>query len=279
MESSSSALVLYHLSKKFKACEAGRFQLLSCEIRYISMSLSQKIEAQRAVLNYERSQGGSGRPKEQNEGDLTCSAVICLSADTGSVERLWCHLPSESSQAGARPSAPLQELFQRQPSTVLAWQSREMQDKVPSQRLLLQQVPSARRRVPELPPSQARAGLFILQTASFLSKPARGTRGNGRVYYKLSKGTDYCWRRSRVIKDWSGGGEEEGTGHNLCLCVRGCRLVASARHSPNPQDLCLVLVGFCAVHTVLCQSPLTFYCINHPLYAAPRLGERLQVLF
>lgn len=117
MESSFSALVLYHLSKKFKACEAGRFQLLSCEIRYISMSLSQKIEAQRAVLNYERSQGGSGRPKEQNEGDLTCSAVICLSADTGSVERLWCHLPSESSQAGARPSAPLQELFQRQPSS------------------------------------------------------------------------------------------------------------------------------------------------------------------
>lgn len=212
VESSSSAFILYHLSNKFKAWKAGRFQLLSCEIRYISMSLSQNIEAQGAVVNYERSQGGSGRPKEQSEGDLTCGAVIWLSADTGSVERLWCHLPSESSQAGTRPSAPLQELFQRQPSRSLAWQSEEMQDKVPSQRLLLQQVPSARRRVPELPPRQARAGLFILQTASFLSMPARGTRGSGRVYYKLSEGTDYCWRRSRVIKDWSGG--REGGGGN-----------------------------------------------------------------
>lgn len=158
------------------------------------------------------------------------------------------------------------------PAAALAWQSREMQDELPSQRPLLQQfpVPGA---VPELPPRQARAGLFIVQTAS-----PRDT-GNGRVYYKRSGGTDYCWRRSRVIKDWSGEGEEEGTGHNLCLCVRGCRLLVSARHSPNPQDLCLVLVGFCAVHPVLCQSPLTFYCINHPLYAAPRLGERLQVLF
>lgn len=49
VESSSSALVLYHLSKKFKARKAGRFQLLSCEIRYVSMSLPQKTEAQGAV--------------------------------------------------------------------------------------------------------------------------------------------------------------------------------------------------------------------------------------
>ena len=112
-----------------------------------------------------------------------------------------------------------------------------MQDKVSSRRLLLQQVTTAHCGVVELPPCSAPAGLFILQTASFLSKTALGTQGNGRVYYKLSKGTDYCWRRSRVIKDCSRG-EEEGTGHNLCLCVRGCVLVASTRHSPNPQDLC-----------------------------------------
>lgn len=117
VESSSSALVLYHLSKKFKACKAGRFQLLSCEIRHVSMSLPQKPEAQGAVVRSERSPGGSGSPKEHSEGDLTCSAVICLSADSGSVERLWCHLPCEPSQTGARPSAPSQELFQRQPSS------------------------------------------------------------------------------------------------------------------------------------------------------------------
>lgn len=163
------------------------------------------------------------------------------------------------------------------PAAAVAWQSRAMQDRLPSQGLLLQRVPSAGHRVPELPPGQ---GWAIHSANSLLPLHAspRDT-GNGRVYYKLSEGADYCWRRSRVIKDWSGGEEEEGTGHNLCLCVRGCRLLASARHSPSPQDLCLLLVGFCAVHPVLCQSPLTFYCINHPLYAAPRLGERLQVLF
>lgn len=112
-----------------------------------------------------------------------------------------------------------------------------MSDKVSSRRLLLQQVTTAQCGVVELPPCQAAAGLFILQTASFLSKTALGTQGNGRVYYKLSKGTDYCWRRSRVIKDCSGGRRRREK-DIICLYVRGCALVASTRHSPNPQDLC-----------------------------------------
>lgn len=61
--SSSSVLVPCHLSEKFKACKAGKFQLYSCEIRHISLSISQKIEAQRRVMNYVRSWGDSGRPR------------------------------------------------------------------------------------------------------------------------------------------------------------------------------------------------------------------------
>lgn len=106
--------------------------------------------------------------------------------------------------------------------------------------------------VTHLPPWWAVAALFILQTASFLSKTALGTQGNGRVYYKPSKAADYCWRRSRVIKDWRGGEGEEGTGHNLCWCVRGWVLVASRRHSPNPQDLCWLWCDFlqCVLYCV-----------------------------
>lgn len=48
---------------------------------------------------------------------------------------------------------------------------------------------------------------------------------------------------------------------------------------PKPSRPLLALVRFSAVRTVLCQSPLTFYCINHSCYAATRIGERLQVLF
>lgn len=171
MEPSSSALVLYHLSKKFKACKAGRFQLLSCEIRYISMSLSHKIEAQGAVVNYGRSQGGSGRPREQSEGDLTCSAVIWLSADTGSVETLVSFTvrvqpswgSSFSSFAGAFPTPA-----QQQP-----WLGRAGKCRTRSQP---KAAAAASSECPVQSPGaasqSARAGLFILQTApSSLSQP------------------------------------------------------------------------------------------------------------
>lgn len=131
-----------------------------------------------------------------------------------------------------------------------------MRDKVPSRRLLLQQVAAAQRRVPELPPCSAVAGLFILQTASFRSKTALGTQGNGRVYYKLSKGTDYCWRRSRVIKDWSGEEGEEGTGHNLCLCGRGWVLVAS-------EGIPQALKTFAGFGAIFCSA---YRAVSNPTY-------------
>lgn len=127
-----------------------------------------------------------------------CQLIRALWRDSGVIYRV----------SPAKPGLVLQLLRRSfsnaSPAAAVAWQSREMQDRVPSQGLLLQRVPSARRRVPELPPSQ---GWAIHSANSLLPLHAspRDT-GNGRVYYKLSEGADYCWRRSRVIKDWSGGG-------------------------------------------------------------------------
>lgn len=168
------------------------------------MSLPQKPEAQGAVVRSERSPGGSGRPKEHSEGDLTCSAVICLSADSGSVERLWCHLPCEPSQTGARPSTPSQELFQRQPSSSRGLAEPGNAGQGPQPRAAA----AASSQCPAQSPGAASSQGWAIHSANSLLPLHASPRdtGNGRVYYKLSEGADYCWRRSRVIKDWSGGG-------------------------------------------------------------------------
>lgn len=156
-------------------------------------------------MNYERSRGGSGRPKEQSEGDLTRSAVICLSADPASVERLWCHLPPSPAKLGL----VLQLLRRSFSNASLAepWLGRagKCRTRSPAKGC---RCCSKFRAPAQSPGAASRSGSgWAIHCANSLLPLRASPRdtGNGGVDYKLTEGADYCWRRSRVIKDWSGG--------------------------------------------------------------------------